>query len=291
MACYWESSQRPLFVKSVWQNGYRHAILSKEDPAAKSKSPRLRPRSQNSQERRPSLSKNNENLNIPAVQLLLANARRKKRDSTKASPSNREKLQKSLTFDVILREDIKITSKNNILTKKPNPFSSFTCEKTILATDKLQQNSKSLTERVLLWLDLAGKQTKTKKYEYINGKKLPEKQTSLQEFPKISVDNFECKEIQIIDDGIESRFDSDFSILGQQAFEPSKIKIGFDEDLFRVANVEGENVLVRKECLENFSKSTTKRKVHIFIPNIDNTIPECLSECSNSILSVDSKKY
>ncbi|XP_059487525.1 uncharacterized protein LOC132203638 [Neocloeon triangulifer] len=28
----WETSQRPLFVKTVWQNGVRHAILSKDDP-------------------------------------------------------------------------------------------------------------------------------------------------------------------------------------------------------------------------------------------------------------------
>lgn len=28
----WEASQRPLFVKTVWQNGVRHAILSKDDP-------------------------------------------------------------------------------------------------------------------------------------------------------------------------------------------------------------------------------------------------------------------
>jgi hypothetical protein len=28
----WETSQRPLFVKTVWRNGLRHAILSKDDP-------------------------------------------------------------------------------------------------------------------------------------------------------------------------------------------------------------------------------------------------------------------
>lgn len=288
MPCHWETSQRPLFVKSVWQNGYRHAILSKEDPAAKTKSPRLRTTSQSSQERRPKSTKNDETLKIPAVQLLLANARRMKRENTKTAPPNREKLQKSLAFDVILREDIKITSKNNILNKDNNTYSAFNCEKAIYATDMIQQNSKSLTDRVLLWLDLAGRQTKTKKCDNFDGRRFPEKQT---EFARIIEDNLESKEIRIVADQIENRFDSDFSILGNQNFEPSKVEIEFEENQFTIANVEGRNLLIRKECLENrFPKSTAKRKVHIFIPSIGNKIPDCPSECSNSILSVDSRK-
>lgn len=287
MPCHWESSERPLFVKSVWQNGYRHAILTKEDPAAKSKSPRLRLNSQNFQEGRPNSTQSEENLNIPTVQMLLANAKRIK--NSKIAPPKRDnykKLQKSLTFDVILREDIKITSKNKLNMEK-NVYSPVTCEKTIFATDKLEQNRNSLTERVLLWLDLAGKQNKTKNYtEYT--KKLPDKQHSLQEFPKMMSieDTYDIKDIEVLTEF--ERFDSDFSILNNRNYEPAKIELGFEKEDYTIANVEGKHVLVRKDCIENKFQKNTKRKVHIFIPNIANKIPECLSECSNSIISVDS---
>lgn len=39
MPARWQSSQRPLFVRTVWVNGLRHAILSAEDPLFRCRSP------------------------------------------------------------------------------------------------------------------------------------------------------------------------------------------------------------------------------------------------------------
>jgi hypothetical protein len=39
MPARWQSSQRPLFVRTVWMNGLRHAILSADDPLFRCRSP------------------------------------------------------------------------------------------------------------------------------------------------------------------------------------------------------------------------------------------------------------
>lgn len=39
MVVHWETSLKPLYVKTVWIDGRRHAILSKDDPVAKATSP------------------------------------------------------------------------------------------------------------------------------------------------------------------------------------------------------------------------------------------------------------
>lgn len=303
MPCHWESSQRPLFVKTVWKNGYRHAILTKEDPAFK----KISPRDTNIQNfwnlerhKRPKSSSNKkeEHLKVPAVQLLLANTKKIRKSDTKmkTAPSKRDKLQKSLTFDVILREDIKITSKTTLLGKEPKSFEEETPERTIFLSDRLHQNSKSLTERVLLWLDLAGRHPP--KSGTPPSKKFPERQKSFQEYPLSIEDCQISKNIELVTTQIENRFDADFSILRNQGFEPSRIELEFNsKDEYRLANVEGDNVLIKKDILEsNFiqnqvpSKPILKRKVHIFIPNIGNKNLDTGSECSNSILSIDSKK-
>lgn len=36
MICYWETSQRPLIIRTVWVKGHRHAILSERDQMKKS---------------------------------------------------------------------------------------------------------------------------------------------------------------------------------------------------------------------------------------------------------------
>lgn len=48
MPAIWSSSERPLFVRTVWLDGIRHAILSPDDPVV---NPRLRQRPQTSKEK------------------------------------------------------------------------------------------------------------------------------------------------------------------------------------------------------------------------------------------------
>lgn len=295
MPCHWESSQRPLFVKSVWKNGYRHAILTNEDPAAKisARSPRL---SANSlKQERPLSNKNEENLKIPAVQVLLANAKRWKRENNKTAPPIREKLHKSFSFDVIMRDDIKITSKNNMLNNDKSMYATFTCEKANLTVDKLQQSGNSLTERVLLWLDLAGRYN-NEKYSYQNNSNIrcfPDKISPSVELnlPEVlSLDesyDVNDKEENLLLANYTSHFDSEYSILSNQPFRSPKSIMELEEDEYRIANVDHQSE--KNNGYSNETKivrTTVKRKVHIFIPNIVNKIPECGSDCGNSNLSI-----
>lgn len=268
MSCRWESSQRPLFVKSVWLDGYRHAILTKEDPAAKTnnRSPRLSAKCEKIE--RPK-SKNNEMLSIPAVQLLLANVRKIKQEQ-KTTPINKEKLQKSLTFDVIMREDVKISSKN-VLEIDKNIYSSFTCEKVL---ERFDQNSNSLTERVMLWLDLAGKHINENKVRKESLKRICTAQVNETKYEK-------CTKLQ-------STIDVKCEIVEENTCTEVCVKDFLHEkDDYRVANIENVQNLNKKEKVK---LKSVKRQVHIFIPNIAKKINENSSLISdNSMLSFDSK--
>ncbi|KAL0111987.1 hypothetical protein PUN28_013310 [Cardiocondyla obscurior] len=44
MPAIWASSERPLFVRTVWVDGMRHAVLSPDDPVANPRLPRRHPR-------------------------------------------------------------------------------------------------------------------------------------------------------------------------------------------------------------------------------------------------------
>lgn len=161
MSTRWESSQRPLFVKSVWMNGYRHAVLSKEDPIGRPKTVTTRLHYKNTTSARSqSKTSSSESLVIPAVQLLIADINRLKQDGLK-TPC--KKLIKSITLNVISREqnentNAPITVKNIVMqTKHSNNYNNNLQEPShkIAKIERLG----SLTERVLLWLDLAGRFT------------------------------------------------------------------------------------------------------------------------------------
>lgn len=282
MRCHWESSQRPLFVKSVWKDGYRHAILTKEDPAAKMhpKSPRLATDSLRPDRTK---SKNPEdNLKIPSVQVLLANAKRLKRENSKTAPPIRDKLQKSLSFDLILRDDIKITTKN-VLTDK-GMHATFNCQKATFANDNSDQNN-SLTERVLLWLDLAGKYSSKNNYDFT----LPNNVASRIELdlPEIiSLDDSINVEEQQLMQKFDNDFDPEYSILEDQPFLSPKSIMEMEEDDYRIANIETQKLCASQNHTQDKISRITKRKVHIFIPNVTDKSPECGSDCGYSNLSI-----
>lgn len=292
MSCRWESSKRPLFVKQVWQDGYRHAILSEEDPALKKNIKSPRSTSTRKLERPKSKREGEEILAIPTVQLLLANVRRlKRRENNKNAQQTRDKLQKSFTFDVILRNEAKITPKSFVfdLEAEDAMYSAFSIQKTPITSINAEQ-SNSLTERVLLWLDLAGKYNNNKYPEEIKVKKRTNRPCQIST-PHVE-DTLKIAEppepiiYQNYDDNIckfEEEYEtknndiSESSILRVQPIavevEPNNVSVSVpeieqEEDEYRTAKVEQLVIKNTSDEINNKLTCFSKRQVHIFIPNI-----------------------
>lgn len=277
MSCRWESSKRPLFVKSVWIDGYRHAILSDQDPILKRniKSPCSPSTNDHKSGTSKSKHETDQTLTIPTVQLLVANIRRK-RSGKINNRLPREKLHKSFTFDVIMRNQMgKINEKAvNPLGEDKTMYSSFSCEK-VVNSDRFEQCSNSLTERVLLWLDLAGK-CKNREGNQFRTRK---------DNKRVATAHVEVRR--------EKSIKEHFVVEEVYNEEPqlTLVEIMNDEDDYREAVIENVEKKTEKAKEEppQAADVVAKRKVHIFIPNLVNkTIDSEATNGSSNYLTTES---
>lgn len=187
----WESSSRPLFVRTVWVDGHHHVVLGKEDPAAnRPKKSRSRVSSSCSVNSTDSRASGRENVNfqnfkVSTVKLILAGIHaqngKQNRANSQLPPSC--SFDEAITVDVSPIECIKVKNFNKDIqfSKKPpcsklHKFRSsqkYPTEKhqnydrdnhknydsafinSYLKNDTLFNEHNTLSERVLMWLDLA----------------------------------------------------------------------------------------------------------------------------------------
>lgn len=187
----WESSSRPLFVKTVWIDGHHHVVLGNEDPASKRpKKSRSRVSSSCSINSTVSRTSGKENIHvqnfkISTVKLILAGIHAQ---SAKPNRVNCEfppsySFDEAITVDVSPNECIKVKNFNKDVefSKKPpcsklHKFRSsqkYSPEKQLnydrdhhknygsafinsyLKNETVFNEHNTLSERVLMWLDLA----------------------------------------------------------------------------------------------------------------------------------------
>lgn len=310
MSCRWESSKRPLFVKSVWLNGYRHAILSNEDPILKKNIQSPRPPSVlNSDKReRPKSKTNGEQLTIPTVQLLLENVQRLKQESDKINKRpTKERLQKSLTFDVIMKNEMNKSAKvcEINLDNEKTLYSSFSCEKAGFHSDRFEQSSNSLTERVLLWLDLAGKYNKNQQentFRSRNVRRDINKRIStahVKDNFDIMHNNYDKTIVKNTEDLFNVQFYenvnetlNDYKMYKESSDNEIESHLTLtelmdEEDDYREVNI--EPVKNKTQVNKSSTPNVSKRQMHIFIPNIINKIADTniINETNNYLLNVE----
>lgn len=124
MVVHWETSLKPLYVKTVWIDGRRHAILSKDDPIAKTTSPSTSIHNRTSKNSSPVSSP------IESPKLIL-----------NANPLNLRNWEKQ-KMNAGLQDSYRIER------------NCFTAGK----TEDITVDRNPLSERVLQWLDLAGRE-------------------------------------------------------------------------------------------------------------------------------------
>lgn len=168
MPVLWQSSQRPMYVRTVWVGDYRHAILTHDDPYLL-KLKRRRPHSSASctinKYKSSRLSQYSDDLPNSLRKLNLIISSGKTRISSRQRPATSCEEVENLDL-----EDLDQESENGLIVKankqpliETNRSSSESLDSNMrhlrankTARGEVQENTE-LSERVLQWLDLAGK--------------------------------------------------------------------------------------------------------------------------------------
>lgn len=188
----WESSNRPLFIKTVWKDGQHHVIFKKEEEETFIRTARSARKNPVSSRKKPN-AENSGNFKVPSVKLILAGLKNFKNENFKLKKSEkREFIKSAITVDVIPSDSVRFSDlnkqvffknerrkfksssmevKNNSENLSPPPFS--------YSDYYFDQNNTTLSERVMIWLDLAI-QNNHKQIQKINVKK-----TEIGNKPKI----------------------------------------------------------------------------------------------------------
>lgn len=167
MPALWQSSQRPMYVKTVWVDGFRHAILTKDDPYFLRNAKKRRPHSSatctSKLTTRPRSSRLSHSDDLEGCVRKFNFVIRNDRSFRPKQQPYVEKLD--LT-------DVEIESENDFVVKaNPQPLYEFdSCRskfgslcltmrdiKNNRTTRSDVKENNELSERVLQWLDLAGK--------------------------------------------------------------------------------------------------------------------------------------
>ncbi|XP_075977495.1 uncharacterized protein LOC142977483 [Anticarsia gemmatalis] len=167
MPVLWQSSQRPMYVRTVWVGGFRHAILTQDDPYLL-KLKRRRPNSSAScatnKSKSSRLSHHTDDLQDCLRKLNLVITSGKSRINNRPTPASHEDVERLNLRDIEQESDDGLVVKAH-----PQPLtetSRSSCESLDSTMRHLRTNKTTrvdvpenteLSERVLQWLDLAGK--------------------------------------------------------------------------------------------------------------------------------------
>ncbi|CAF4933302.1 unnamed protein product [Pieris macdunnoughi] len=153
MPALWQSSQRPMYIRTVWVDGFRHAILTHDDPCYLRLSAKRRPYStastqKHSKSRNSRLSHTNDELEdcLRKLQLVVTNEN--------VDESSVEKLHLS---DVNDSEDELNPTPQPLTEADTAQFENMKAVKSNRTARTDVKEDTELCDRVLQWLDLAGK--------------------------------------------------------------------------------------------------------------------------------------
>lgn len=169
MPALWQSSQRPMYVRTVWVDGFRHAVLTRDDPYylklhAKRKRPLSSACTNPTPKRNSRLSDRTEELEgcLRKLNLVIR--------TDKFVTKHRPKISRDIEIEKLDLTDFDNESDNGLLIKAtPQQLNEYESTRSninsfnmrslrVNRTSRLEvKENHELSERVLQWLDLAGK--------------------------------------------------------------------------------------------------------------------------------------
>ncbi|KOB75075.1 Uncharacterized protein OBRU01_08134 [Operophtera brumata] len=159
MPALWQSSQRPMYIRTVWVDGFRHAILTQDDPYLLKLAKRRRPNSSSSfssTKNTNSRLSHHEDKNQRKLDLVVKSGKSIITKRPKSSHEEVEKLNLS-DIDQDSDEELMVKASPQVLNESGRhiiDMNNYRANKT--ARTDTKENTE-LSNRVLQWLDLAGK--------------------------------------------------------------------------------------------------------------------------------------
>lgn len=318
MQTRWESSRRPLFIKTVWADGYHHPVLFNGDSTInefKSTCKERRTKSAvvqhdlNFTSPRDDISaeSNSENkcLKISTIRLLLAGIRSFKEAKHCHSPSSHT-LDDSYTIDVSPKQCIKLKNLNNEVSFNPpkqaskrNKFYSKSCSLDVndnQQSDYHKMHSKeqcrcnlseeainnTLSERVMVWLDLAAQNSDEKQPNHKSNNNAKNKKRGITAHVCTDIHKRMSNKSKA-DKSVTKRISFDES----QTFNTYKTMVNTDHSILKGVKLDGQaQSRVKPNCEKIDDVSSlisskdegnvdrvqitrdTKKRIHIFMPDI-----------------------
>ncbi|KAH1005002.1 hypothetical protein HUJ04_006084 [Dendroctonus ponderosae] len=290
MVTHWESSRRPLYVRTIWKDGQHHVILdkTKENYLDTPSSRRSKPSSSQFNHRATRSAGSAVNFNVSSVRVLLSGIRRFKSGGKETRTRNAPQ-----TFTRIGGEFVSCKNLNNEVTFEairglppPSLKKRNSAAKDLQTTPKVSSDN-ALSKKVMNWLDLSKhsdrKQAKLKKECFVDqqSEELPEccvfsqspkteDSSVLKKSPKQSGNNqeiivYSSEEVQLPD---EEHF---YHVLTPRT---TTEEYTYEEEY------NADDPSERKVDCE-------RRQLHIFMPNLPKKSSDCGSSIFSSKLSVN----
>ncbi|XP_057654167.1 uncharacterized protein LOC130892665 [Diorhabda carinulata] len=277
MVTHWESSKKPLYVKTIWKEGQHHVILNCKEHSRQYKNPSMTRCTYNKRTVK-SAPSTNANLNVSTFKLLENEEPKSSRRCRTGRNVRIKSSVKTVTAELSLNLAVETSMKSVPLVVKSQ---NVDVEKHI--EDFLEQPLvDSLTDRVLMWLDLAiqnGHYPKTinlnPPLEVFATQPVAKKRHifAKHRFSSLRTGHYEITKYTFKVEGVTQTLQtsdnsrSDFAILeedidkidGREEEEDGLISSRLEE------NVAPENIVIPEESSK---KIGVKRQLHIFLPSL-----------------------
>ncbi|XP_074033569.1 uncharacterized protein [Leptinotarsa decemlineata] len=318
MVAHWESSKRPLYVKTIWKDGQHHVVLREET----SQPPKKWEKSPNSARIVKSATGSySSNLNVSSMKLLKpslsdgSDTLRRCKTSVKCHhKSSSKRLNKQVSFSVPLEDKTNtfgLSIKSNSIDIGDSGTPCYTASRQcptagpednianyITYNTFLESSSDSLSERVMVWLDLA-----TQTSNNFDQKTQPLRVVTAESAAKKKQNNFSrhrclssCQPIAFEEkpkrvfqvEGVSQSLQfTNSSVLNKnnRVFDEDETLISEDKPVSKmlVSSTVEENYVSKPiengDCFRK--KFGVKRQLHIFMPDL----PKKFSDCDSSVLS------
>lgn len=321
MSPHWESSDRPLFIRTVWKDGQRHVLLKKEKPTAET----LRHSSPRSSTKSPrtSTSATITNMRVSSFKIFKGFEKFGRSDQLVTCKTNSDQprirtvdktcstatlVKRYQTAASIKKLSLSIKSNSIDLTEARHRGREYNEDAKCIQCSPLGLNnpeSNVLSQRVLVWLDLALQNNDVDKnmkplIDKLHCKRYgtPQKKTKMSKNPKSAPvylkekftsfdelsDTFHIGPVPELMKKVESRFFENNS--SSDNSNNSGSSINTDEQPIISSTVENDiEIPIISDEVVSDKIMTAKRQLHIFMPGLQNKRDDCESSILSSTLS------
>ncbi|KAF7279848.1 hypothetical protein GWI33_006656 [Rhynchophorus ferrugineus] len=282
MVMHWESSQRPLYVKTIWRDGQHHVILdkNKEHPLELTSSFRKQKSAIKSQSNR--RTSKSATVKMSSAKMLLSNVGRFKSVDHQWKPTHDPDLmvkplsgRQTVTCQEMVVNTMKTSRTSRLLKTESGGISSKS-----MYIDSSRALDNPLSDKVLVWLDLAVQSGNlSKKLNPMQGNHTPE---PVKMYVHASSPTNTCTPRETVDSSILKQ-QPEYAASGEVIVFSKQEKDTVEDDFYHILTPRIKDQNICNGIMESKKRgaSPTKRQLHIFMPNL----PKKTSDCDSSILS------